>query len=242
LKQLDFPVTVAIAATSRTEFLELRNTVLQTYSPVREVYFWPLLTREEGYYLGPWSDAQGIQRMANEANGLPTLWDLEMPQGQRHRSFQEWWRNRVFLEVWFRQRSAPVHIWRSHVTMGLNPVFLRMIGMHFDPSENPRVSLQLDLYTAGAGQPREELARILRCGVEAYGQRFIPAFGVLNDGEGPADIFVPPETLRRNLQLAREAGVSEIWLFGVNGLNSAYLTALKETLPLESLSKKASNN
>jgi hypothetical protein len=122
--------------------------------------------------------------------------------------------------------------------MGLNPLLLRLVGFHFDPVEYASVTFQLDLYTVGEGQPREELARTLRCGVETYGERFVPAFGVLNDGEGPEGIFVPPATLRRNLQMAREAGVSEIWLFGVNGLNDAYLTALRETIPLEVASEE----
>jgi hypothetical protein len=39
----------------------------------------------------------------------------------------------------------------------------------------------------------------------------------------------------RNLQLARGAGVAEVWLFGVNGLNDEYLSALRETLPLGSI-------
>jgi hypothetical protein len=81
------------------------------------------------------------------------------------------------------------------------------------------------------------MARSLRCGVEKYGEHFIPALGSLNDGEGSEEIFVPPGTLRRDLKLAREAGVSEIWLFGVNGLNADYLSALRETVPLETLSK-----
>ena len=233
LKQVDFPVTVAVAAKSRAEFVKLRQDIFQTYPQVSQVFFWPLLAREEGYYPGAWSDADGVQRVAREAAGLPTVWDLEMPLGRTDLSLQNWWRNRAFLESWLRQRDAPVHIWRSHVSMGLNPWFLRLAAMHFNPTEYPQVSLQLDLYTAGAGQPRGEVARILRCGVEACGERFVPALGVLNDGEGPADIFVPPDTLRRNLQLAREAGVSEIWLFGVNGLNEAYLKALKETIPLQ---------
>ena len=235
LSQVDFPVTVAVAATTRAEFLSLRDTISNTYPQVREVFFWPLLTRAEGYYPGAWSSSDGVQRVAAEAEGLPTLWDLEMPVDRTTLSFQDWWRNRTFLDQWLRQRSAPVHIWRSHVLMGLDPLFLNLVSMHFDPAEYPAVSLHLDLYTAGAGQPRDELARILRCGVEAYGARFIPAFGALNDGEGPAEIFVPPATLQRNLQLAREAGVSEIWLFGVNGLNAEYLAALKQTIPLESL-------
>jgi hypothetical protein len=110
--------------------------------------------------------------------------------------------------------------------------------MHFDPLEYPSVVLNLNLYTTGEGLPHDELARILRCGVEKYGARFVPAFGSLNDGEGPEEIFVPVETLRRDLRLARDAGVSEIWLFQVNGLNADYLSALRETLPLESLRTK----
>src|SRR5262245_26153297 len=37
LRQLDFPVKLAVAATSREEFLKLRDGILQTYSQVREV-------------------------------------------------------------------------------------------------------------------------------------------------------------------------------------------------------------
>lgn len=236
LEQVDVPVSLAIAATSRDEFLTLRDNISKMYPQVREIFFWPLLTHEEGYYPGSWSDADGVQRVASEANGLPVLWDLEMPLGRTDLSIEDWWRNRVVIGQWLQSRSVPTHIWRSHVLMGLNPLFLRMMSMHFDPSEYSTVSLHLDLYTADAGQPRDELARILRCGVEAYGERFIPSFGVLNDGEGLEEVFVPVETLKRNLQLAREAGVSEIWLFGVNGLNEGYLAALRETMPLESLS------
>ena len=238
LRQVNFPVTLAVAATSQDDFLTLRDTILQTYPQVQEVYFWPLLTHEEGYYPGVWSDADAIQRVAKDAENLPTLWDSEVPLGRTQLSLSDWWRNRAFLDRWLRQRSEPVHIWRSHAVMGLDSLFLRLVGLHFDPREYPSVTLQLDLYTTGEGQPRDELAQMLRCGVETYGERFVPAFGVLNDGEGPEEIFVPPATLRRNLQLAREAGVAEIWLFGVNGLNDAYLTALRETLPVEAMPEK----
>lgn len=70
----------------------------------------------------------------------------------------------------------------------------------------------------------------MRCGVEQYGERFIPAFGVLNDGEGPDNLFVTPERLRQDLRLAREAGVAEVWLFGANGLNAEVLTIVREEL------------
>ncbi|MDY7077501.1 MAG: hypothetical protein SXV54_11325 [Chloroflexota bacterium] len=236
LQQVDFPVTLAIAAHSRAEFEGLRKSVLQDYPQVREVYFWPLLSHEEGYYPGGWSDTDGIRRIAAEAEGMPVLWDLEMPLGQSEPSFGDWWQNRAFLDEWLDQRTEVVHVWRSHIFMGLNPLFLRLAAMHYDPHDYPVVSLQLNLYMTGSGLPSDETARILRCGVERYGERFVPALGVLNDGEGPEHVFVPVKTLRRNLELAREAGVAEVWLFGVNGLSEEYLSVLQETLPLEPLS------
>lgn len=242
LHQIDFPVTLALAAPSREEFLRLRGEVQREYPQVREVLFWPTLHQDEGYYLGSWSSHAAVKRVAGEANDLPMLWDLEMPrgiQGIEDLSFGDWWRNRQWISQWLSQRSQPVHIWRTHTTMGLNPTFLRLMGMHFDPLDYPNVSLHLDLYTTGQGLPEAEMTQMLRCGVERYGARFVPSLGVLNDREGPEEIFVPPATLRRNLALARASGASEIWLFGVNGLNPDYIQAIRDTLPLEPLSHSA---
>jgi hypothetical protein len=233
LRYIDFPVTLAVAAPSRGAFLTLRAMILHRYPQVREVYFWPLLAKREGYYPGTWSDAAALRRVAADAEGLPVLWDLEMPPDLAHPSLVSWPWNRVWLDQWLQARTEPVHIWRSHASMGLDPLFLRLMGMHFDPLDYPQVSLHLDLYATGAGLPREQMARILRCGVERYGSRFIPAFGVLNDGHASDDKFVPLETLERDLRLARQTGVAELWLFGVNGLNDAIVKTLHQTLPLE---------
>jgi len=233
LRHIDFPVTLAVAAPSRTVFLKLRDTIMRQHPQVREVYFWPLLTAREGYYPGTWSDATAIQRVAGEAKDLPVLWDLEMPPELKHPSIVSWPQNRTWFDQWLRSRTEPVHIWRSHASMGLDPLFLRLVGMHFDPLDYPQLSLHLDLYNTGAGRTPGQMARILRCGVERYGARFIPALGVLNDGAGRPEQFVPPPTLRRDLELARTAGVSELWLFGVNGLNDEVVTMLRQTLPLE---------
>lgn len=238
LEQIDFPVSLAVTATSRAEFLQLRAEILETHPQVETVYFWPLLSKDEGYYPGAWSKAEGVRRLADNVEGLPTLWDLEMPLDFKGMSPVNWWRNRSFLSDWLNNREEPVHIWRQYASMGLNPRFLRLIGMHYDPIDYPAVTLHLDLYTTGAGLDNDELTRILRCGVERYGEQFIPSFGVLNDGEGDPDILIPPQTLERYLQAARAAGVHEIWLFGVNGINEEYLSILTRTIPVEELSQE----
>jgi hypothetical protein len=230
---VDFPVTLAVGAPTREAFMKIREMVRWTFPQVREVYFWPLLPQRQGYYPGTWSDAEGVRRAAAEAEGLPTLWDLEMPPDLKHPSIRSWPENRAFIDGWLRSRTEPVHLWRSHASMGLDPLFLRMAGMHFDPLDYPAVSLHLDMYEKGVGMPAERFSRSLRCGVERYGSRFIPALGVLDDGNGEAGQFILPSTLRRDLELVRAAGVSEVWLFSVNGLSESTVRMLHETLPLE---------
>jgi hypothetical protein len=238
LAQVDFPVSLAVAAPTRDAFLQLRESIQRDYPQVRAVFFWPLLAPEEGYYPGPLSNPQAVRRVMAEAADQPVLWDLELPPGLKNLArplLPSWRENRTATAAWLRARTQPVHIWRSHTFLGLNPLLLRLLGLHYDPRDYPAVSLHLDMYTTGAGQPEQGLQRLMRRGVIVYGSRFIPSLGVLNDGEGPANRFVPPETLRRNLRIARAAGVSEVWLFGVNGLNSGYLQAVREQLPLEPL-------
>ncbi len=239
LAKVDFPVKLAVAATSRTEFLTLRDSISQTYPQVRELYFWPLLSADEGYYPGSWSDADAVERVAKEAEGLPVLWDLERPRGPLRFEPATIIRNTRFLDQWLRARKEPTQIWRSNAGMGLNPLFLRLIGMHFDPLDYPAVSLQLDLYMTGAGAPDDPLVRLLRCGVKRYHERFVPSLGVLNDGEGDPAQFIPPETLRRVLQRVRESGVEEVWFFGSNGISDEFLAMLHETLPLATLDNEA---
>lgn len=233
LQTLDFPVSVAVTAASRQAFLELRQKILDGYPTVRAVYYWPVLPVEAGYYGGPLSQSRALQRAAAETEGLPTLWDLELPRAPARPAWGDFLDNRAYLDRWLKTRTAPTHIWRSATWLGLDSGLLRLAGLHYDPLDYGQVSLHLDLYTTGGGLPPDLLATILRCGVERYGERFIPAFGVLNDGAGAPDLYVPAATLERDLVLARAAGVSEVWIFGVNGLNDEYLAALHAALPLE---------
>lgn len=236
LRQVDFPVRLAVAATSREEFTRLKATLQQEYPQVQEVVFWPLLSLDEGYYPGTWSKGEAIKRIAREANGVSVLWDLEWPRHGRWFP-TDWPDNRTYLDEWFSRRKEPSHIWRAHSFLGLDSRFLTLAGMHFDPRDYPAVFLHLDLYTAGDGLPDPLLDRIMRCGVEQYGERFIPSLGVLNDYEGAPEQFIPTATLSRYLAAARRAGVSEVWLFGANGLNEDYLGVIHESLPVEPLSQ-----
>lgn len=234
LAQVDFPVALAIAAPDRETFLGLRATIQRDYPQVKTIYWWPLLTLDEGYYPGTFSDADAVQRVATEAAGLPVLWDMELPArllrgeiGTEDLSFDDWQRNRTFLHRWLREREQPVHLWRTRRPAGLDPPLLRLLHLHYDPHDYPVLTMHLDMY---GSMPDDMFYRIIRCGVERYGGRFVPAIGSLDDGEGPKTAFLSPEQLQRNLQLARAAGAEEIWLFQVSGLNATTLPIIRAML------------
>src|SRR5262245_47171609 len=133
LRLMDFSVSLAVAASSRTQFLQLSDTVRHAYPQVRELLFWPLLTHDEGYYPGAWSDAAAVRRATREADGLPVLWDMELPHDPARPSLPDWWRNRTFLDTWLLQRAEPTHIWRSSTALGLDSALLRLSALQFDP-------------------------------------------------------------------------------------------------------------
>lgn len=235
LREIDFPVKLAIAAPSREKFLALRDEILREYPMVQEVDYWPTIPVTAGYYTGSWSNYHEVEKAADSTAGLPVMWDLEMPLGLEAKDLWiiNWWHNRQTISHWLTNRKEPVNIWRNHTSMGLSPLFLRIIGMQFDPRSYSSVLLHLNFYETGNGLPADQMERRLRCGVETYGEKFVPSLGVLNDDLGPDTDFIPETTLQRDITLARKAGVSEVWLFGVNGLNSNIVRMLHNTLPLD---------
>jgi hypothetical protein len=208
LARIDFPVTVALAAPSVAEFEVVREQVQTAYPQVKEIFYWPLLSKEEGYYPGPFSQADAVERVTAGSEDLPVLWDWELPLGIPNVNLQNWWQVHTFTNNWLNSRTPPTHIWRSHASMGLDPLFLRLIGMHYDPRDYENLYFHINMYTVGDGAPPDDVYRILRCGVETYGDRFIPDFGSLDDGEGPVEIFLSRSPQRDDSSgaIARKAG------------------------------------
>lgn len=237
-EKLPFQIKVAIAAHSYEEFQKIKQG-LETdgkHTQIREFVFWPLLSEEEGYYPGPFSDPSALKRVAHESDlaaqdGIEILWDLEFPPGTfgilRFFNFQ-WAENRDFIDSWLKNHDGTVHIWRSYKELGLNPWILRTLGLHFDPNNYSNVTMHLDLHTTGDGIPENDMRQILLCGKEQYRDHFVPSFGSLDDGFASPDVFVPPETLQRDIQLAQASGISEIWVFSVSGLQPKYTDTLQK--------------
>ncbi len=236
LQLVNFPFDIAVAAHSRKEFLSLQKEIHDNYPFAREIYYWPLIPLDQGYYPGALSDHKIISRTLNESHGLPILLDSEFKPGGPDISvetIQNWWKNTEFIDQWIKDHpDQQIDVWRSHPTMGFHSPFLDLLGIHIDPNKYTNVSMHYNLYSDN-DLSNGQKENILCNGISEYGpEKFVPALGVLDDGVD-GGMFIPIDIFRHDLELARAAGVNRVAIFGVNGLNEEYVRAINETLPLE---------
>ncbi len=229
LREAEFIDSIAVAARTREEFLYYQSEIKKV-APNVKVKFWALLPTGEGYFPGPFSDRKGVKRLISEVGELPVVWDSELPYNWNSFSPVNWYENKDLVDKWLKKRKERVDVWRSYDIMGPDPLFLRWAALHVDPNEYPNVYLHLDLYATGKGFSNERLMQILRCGVEKYGDKFIPSFGMLSTGKKSPETYITMDTLKRYLKIAQKAGVSEVWLHSLEGLNSETIAAIRESL------------
>ena len=64
--QIDFDTRIYVAAKNLSEFYRLEEDFKSNNEKVREVVYWPVLERDEGYWISPWSDSEALERVFEE--------------------------------------------------------------------------------------------------------------------------------------------------------------------------------
>lgn len=72
LNLIDFPITLILASKSLREFEKLENKVKKLNSNIKEIGYWPVLKKEEGYWFSALSGSKGLKRIFNELRGRKT--------------------------------------------------------------------------------------------------------------------------------------------------------------------------
>ncbi len=78
LKLVSFPTKLYIAAESLDAFFKIKEKIKSKW--VKEVIYWPLLKKEEGYWMSPFADRKALKRIMQETVNVPLLWDAEIPR------------------------------------------------------------------------------------------------------------------------------------------------------------------
>lgn len=232
MKFVDWPCKLYLAARNLNEFNKFKSTVKSTH--VKEVVYWPLLEKLEGYWISPFSDRSALVRTLNELKGknVPVMIDAELPtETSVHlylaQSFN-FFRNRKLISNFVKKHSN-VYVSEYYPDGRLNEKILSLFGLHFDSGRFDSKVIKLVYHSMHSFDERFITSEINR-GKKQFGKNFIVAYGTIAKGIDGTEPLLSPSQLSKDLSIAKKAGVKEVIVYRLGGLNKDYLSVIKSFL------------
>lgn len=236
---VDFNTRIYLAAKNLSEF-ETYETWLKVANPhVKDVVYWPVLEKDEGYWISPWADANGLERVLGEVEQrkdrkpLSVMLDLE-PSLKRSRlfSFKDFRRNKDYVSKFV--RDAPfLNISVYTVEKSYVPEFiLEPLGLSFNPEEYGNRQMKM-FYSSfrRAVLPDFIVNKLFERKARQYKKKnTIMGLGCIIGGIHETEPVNNPEILQYEVETARALGLEEVVIFRLNGLNEEYLKAISKSL------------
>ncbi len=235
IAQLDFDTRIYVAARNLSEFYGYKKEYELRNNHVKEVIYWPVLEKEEGYWISPWSKPEALERVFEEIKGrkdrsqLEVLLDLEPPlQRTRLFSFEDFKQNKRDITEFVRDAGA-YNVSISTVEKSyVSDRILKQLGLSFDPEEfgNREIKMYYSSYRRRV-LPDFIVDRLYERKIKQYAQKKIHiGLGLIAQGIHDEDHSITPENLQKEIGIASSYGIEEVIIFRLDGLNDDYLKAI----------------
>jgi len=237
---VDFDTKIYLAAKSMSEF-ETYETWLKVANPhVKDVVYWPVLEKDEGYWISPWAEPEGLERLLGEIENrkdkkpIGVMLDLELPLKRSMLfSFKNFKQNKQRVE-YFIGKAVGNGVSVYTVEKSYIPDFvLEPLGLSYDSEKfgNKKIKMFYSSYWRRS-LPDSIVDRILEGKMKKYVEDgIIIGLGKIALGVNPKRKRINmPEILEQELKTASKYGVEEAILFRLEGLNESYLKAIHEGL------------
>jgi len=224
LRSVSWPTKLYIAAKSVTEFEKIISTIKN--KKVTELVYWPILEKNEGYWISPFSERKALQRIFAELNGknISVMLDLELPLTRNPMllltQFFSFYVNRARIRNFIQDYRGKTYLAEYHPQGTRKEQVLQFLGLHYT---NPKAYVIKMMYHSMYHISEEVVRRDFRQGVQAWGDHFIAGLGTIATGVLENEPILSEEQLRSDLRLAREAGVKEVVVFRLGGLNELFV-------------------
>jgi len=225
IKLIKFPTKLIIAAKSVKDFEKIK------VKNVKETIYWPILDKKEGYWLSPFSKRTALLRTIKELENsdCKIMWDAELPTRRARLFFTEsnnFFRNRKTILEFFRKNGH-----RIYVSETMMPGFLEKMAeflcVNFSPYKYKNYKIKM-CYTSMRRFNLEKLYKRFADGVDKYGDHFLVAFGTIAVGILGNEPRLKADKLARDIKIADKAGVKEIVIFRLGGLDKEYAKYLND--------------
>jgi hypothetical protein len=228
LNLINFPTKLYLAAKSLTEFNQLKSTIRN--KQVKEIIYWPILDKKEGYWISPFSKRKALLRILNELNNqkVPVMLDLELPTTKNPSLYLtqslNFLRNKKLISNFIQYHKSEVSLAEYYPNGKKQELFLKAIGIHYN---NPRAKIIKMIYHSMHNFNEEFLTNEIRRGINQYKDNFIMALGTITVGIQGNEPILSPQQLQKDINLAKTEGVKEVIIFRLGGLNAGFLKILE---------------
>lgn len=227
LNLVRFPTKLYLAAKSLRDFLELKNKIVkeEKKKKILEFVYWPVLTFKEGYWISPFSSRKALKRILGELEGreIPVMLDLELPTTKNPKlyftQFFNFIFNRKLIKEFIKNYRGEVYLAEYYPEGKRKEKLLRLLGLHY---KNKKARIIKMVYHSMHHFKEEFIRKELKTGVKEYGKNYLIALGTIAGGIEGKEPILPRRQLKKDLEIAQEAGIKEAVIYRLGGLNTNY--------------------
>jgi len=227
IKLIKQPTKLYIAAKNLESFNQAKKFIKS--KRVKEIIYWPILDKKEGYWISPFSKRKALHRIFEELYGkkIPLMLDLELPTSQNPKlyltQFIKFKKNKDLIRNFINSYKGPIYLAEYYPQGRWHEFMLRLLGLHYD---NSKVKIIKMVYHSMHNLTSQFLEKEYQQGVNQYGNKFLVGLGTIAVGIAGNEPVLSGELLKRDLKLAEKHKVNECIIFRLGGLQPNYLNIL----------------
>lgn len=227
LSLVNWDTKLYLAAKSLNEFNQIKNGL-----KAKEIIYWPILEKKEGYWISPFSQRKALQRILAELKGSKTsiMLDLELPTTKNPSlyltQFLNFFRNKKLIREFIQNYHGKVYLAEYYPSGKMKDQVMTSLGLHFNLQQVKVIKM---FYHSMHNFNKKLFQEALQKGRKKWGNNFIPSFGAIAVGIQGNESILTVKQLKNDLRLAKETGIEEVILFRLGGLNKEYLKMLRTT-------------
>ncbi|MBU0456718.1 MAG: hypothetical protein KKD75_01090 [Nanoarchaeota archaeon] len=246
LRLITWPTKLHVAAKSPKEFEKIKKKVINDNrndrndknkkndkNQIKELIYWPILERKEGYWISPFSERKALLRIFNELKNkkISIMLDLELPTTKNSLLYitqsLNFLRNKRLIKRFIKYYQGKIYLAEYWPLGKIKKRILQLFGLHYN-IKTRKINVIKMLYHSMLPFSDNLFRRELEEGKKEFGNNYLAGFGTIAKGIMGWEPILSPENLRNDLDIAKKAGVKEVVIFRLGGLNKEYVKFIKE--------------
>ena len=228
IKLVNWPTKLYLAAKSLRQFNSIQSKL--NYKNITEFIYWPLLELKEGYWISSFSQRAALKRIFNELKKTSTsvMLDLELPTTKNPTLYLtqlfNFYRNRSLIKKFIQTYPGKIYLAEYYPQGKIQEKMFEFLGLHY---QSEKVKVIKMFYHSLHNFSPEFLNQELKRGKLKLGDNYLAAYGTIARGIGGNEPLLSSKKLTDDLETAAKAGVKEVVIFRLGGLNNIYVKVLR---------------